>query len=176
MYLSGLCFIWGVVAACMGAVQNWKELAAVRLILGITEAGFAPGVAFYLSSWYKKHELAKRFAIYYTATAVSGAFSGLLAGVITQHLDGALGIRGWRWLLIIEGAASSFAALFTWKILPDWPGTTMWLTPEERFLASQRLAYDDIADTQGEAGGHTGHLAAAAMAIVSCEILCTFTS
>lgn len=149
----------------MGAVQNWQQLAVVRLILGITEAGFAPGVAFFLSSWYRSYELAKRFAIYYTATAVSGAFSGLLAGVITQHMDGTLGIRGWRWLLILEGAASCFVALFAWKILPDWPGTTMWLSPEERLLASQRLAYDNVGDTQGEAGGHVGHGKAAMMAI-----------
>lgn len=55
----------------MAAVNTWQQLAAIRFLLGIIEAGFAPGVAFYLSSWYKRHELAKRFAIYYTATAVS---------------------------------------------------------------------------------------------------------
>ena len=55
----------------MGAVHNWQALAGVRFALGIMEAGFAPGVAFYLSSWYKRHELAKRYSIYYTATAVS---------------------------------------------------------------------------------------------------------
>jgi len=133
----------------MGACNTTSAVAGVRFVLGVLEAGFAPGVAFFLSSWYKKHELAKRFAIYYTATAVSGAFSGLLAGVITDNLDGARGIDGWRWLLIIEGVASSFAgeyldaysvlrvpdlheACFTWFILPDWPATTKWLTEEER--------------------------------------------
>ena len=55
----------------MGAVNNWQQLAGVRFCLGVIEAGFAPGVAFYLSSWYKRHELAKRYSIYYTATAVS---------------------------------------------------------------------------------------------------------
>ncbi|KAK0187187.1 major facilitator superfamily domain-containing protein [Armillaria mellea] len=143
-YLSGLCFIWGA-------------LAGVRFCLGIIEAGFAPGIAFYLSSWYKRHELAKRFAIYYTATAVSGAFSGLLAGVITDNLDGARGIDGWKWLLLIEGIASSFVACFTWMILPDWPSTTKWLTPEERFIAIQRLAYDGIGNTatgQSDAPSH----------------------
>lgn len=51
LYLSGLAVLWGAVAACMAATNNWKQLAVVRLILGIAESGFAPGVAFYLSSW-----------------------------------------------------------------------------------------------------------------------------
>ncbi|KAI5119148.1 hypothetical protein M0805_005227 [Coniferiporia weirii] len=150
LFLSGVCILWGGVAACMAAGKSWQQIAGIRFCLGIVEAGFAPGIAFYLSSWYKKHELARRYAIYYTATAVSGAFSGLLAGVITQYLDGARGIAGWRWLLLIEGVASSFAGLFTWMILPDWPATTKWLTPEETFLAVQRLKYDGIASSGAE--------------------------
>lgn len=55
----------------MAAAQTWQQMAGIRFLLGVIEAAFAPGVAFYLSSWYKRHELAKRFAMYYTATAVS---------------------------------------------------------------------------------------------------------
>ncbi|WRT70740.1 uncharacterized protein IL334_007738 [Kwoniella shivajii] len=164
LYLSGLCFIWGAVAALMGATNNWKQLAGVRFALGVIEAGFAPGVAFYLSSWYKRYELASRFSIYYTATAVSGAFSGLLAGLITQHLNGARGIDGWRWLFIIEGVGSSFVGCFTWYFMPDWPSTTKFLSGEERVLAAQRLAYDGLANTAG-AQGHIGHWAAIKMVI-----------
>jgi MFS family permease len=103
LYLSALCVIWGGVAALMAAASNWQQLTGIRFALGVIEAGFAPGVAFYLSSWYKRYELASRFSIYYTATAISGAFSGLLAGVITQYLDGRRGLQGWQWLFLIEG-------------------------------------------------------------------------
>ncbi|OZJ04492.1 hypothetical protein BZG36_02667 [Bifiguratus adelaidae] len=150
IYLSVLCVIWGIVAACMGAAQNFSQIAGIRFCLGIVEAGFSPGVGFYMSSWYKRHELARRYAVYYTATAVSGAFSGLLAGVITNHLHLARGIEGWRWLFIIEGIGSCAVGLFSWIVLPDWPSSTKWLTEDEKILAAQRLLSDDIGATQGE--------------------------
>ncbi|KAF9018374.1 MFS general substrate transporter [Hymenopellis radicata] len=157
IFLSVLCFLWGGVAACMAAINSWQALAVVRFCLGIIEAGFAPGVAFYLSSWYKRHELAKRYSIYYTATAVSGAFSGLLAGLITDHLKTARGIEGWRWLFLIEGVGSCFVALFTWMILPDWPATTKWLTPEERSIAIQRLKHDGIGGVSANGAAEPSH-------------------
>lgn len=162
LYLSGLCVIWGGVAALMAACRNYQQLAAVRFCLGVCEAGFAPGVAFYLSSWYKRYELSKRFAIYYTATAVSGAFSGLLAGIITQYLNGARGLAGWQWLFIIEGVGSSALGMVTWFFMPDYPATTKWLTDDERILAAQRLAYDGLGAAQG-AEGHIGEWQAVKM-------------
>jgi MFS family permease len=157
IFLSAICLVWGGVAASMAACQNWSQIAAVRFCLGVIEAAFAPGVAYYLSCWYKTHELARRFAIYYTATAVSGAFSGLLAGVIVDNLDGSRGLEGWRWLLLIEGVGSSAAGLFTWMILPDWPATTRWLSEEETFLAIQRLRYDGIASSGSEGDAQPTH-------------------
>ncbi|KAJ7471892.1 major facilitator superfamily domain-containing protein [Mycena latifolia] len=157
LYLSGVCVLWGGVAACLAACKSWQQLAGVRFSLGIIEAGFAPGVAYYLSSWYKRHELAKRYSIYYTATAISGAFSGLLAGVIIEHLDGARGLSGWKWLLLIEGVGASFVGCFTWLILPDWPSTTPWLTEEEKFIAVQRLAYDGIGTNGGTGAAEPSH-------------------
>ena len=180
LYLSGIAVLWGIVAACMAATQNWQQLAGVRLVLGFIESGFAPGVAFYLSSWYRRYELASRFAVYYTAVAVAGGCSGLIAGLVTQHLDGAHGIAGWRWLFvrllifylyvadpciqIIEGAGSSFVGFIVWFFMADWPSTTKWLTPEERLLAAQRLAYDGLGNTQG-AHGKTGGMTALRMVV-----------
>ena len=157
LFLFTLCLLWGSVAASMAACQNWSQVAAVRFCLGVAEAGFAPGVVYYLSCWYKTHELARRHCLYYTATAVSGAFSGLLAGVITDHLDGARGMDAWRWLLLIEGVGSSSAALLAWAVLPDWPSTTKWLSREETLVAVRRLQLDGIATSGSTIDQNSSH-------------------
>ena len=114
-------------------------------------------------SRYRRFELARRYAFYYTAVSCAGAFSGLLAGLITEYLDGAHGIAGWRWLFIIEGCGSSGIGMIVWFFMADYPSNTKWLSPEERLLASQRLAYDGIGNTQG-AGERVGHWDAIKMA------------
>lgn len=95
-------FTWGGISMCLAACNSYKTLAVVRLFLGIVEAGFAPGILFLLSSWYRKNELATRFALYYTASAFSGALGGLLAGAITGNLDGKGGLAGWRYLFLVS--------------------------------------------------------------------------
>ncbi|ETN40641.1 uncharacterized protein HMPREF1541_04920 [Cyphellophora europaea CBS 101466] len=151
VYLPSLAVLWGAVATCMGAAQNQGQLIAMRFLLGLFEAGFAPGCAFYLSSWYRKYELASRYAWLYTSVAVAGALSGLLAGVITEYMDGAGGIRGWRWLFILEGLASVLVGVIVYFVMPDYPTSTKskFLTEEERILACNRLAVDGIGLTQG---------------------------
>ncbi|KAL4923607.1 major facilitator superfamily domain-containing protein [Aspergillus undulatus] len=150
VFLPGLGLVWGTFAALMGATQNWGQLAGMRFLLGFAEAGFAPGCAFLLSSWYRRYELATRFALLYTSVPLAGAISGLLAGVITDHMEDIAGLPGWRWLFILEGIASVTAAIIIYFLMPDYPSTSKrFLDEEESILACNRLAVDGIALTQG---------------------------
>lgn len=142
IYIPGIMLCWAVISALTGAVQNFSGLLAVRFFLGIVEAGFFPGCLFLLSSWYKKHELAKRMSILYCGSIISGAFGGLMAYGIIQGMEGAKGIAGWRWLFIIEGSITVVAAIIAIFILPDYPSTTRWLSEEEIYIAEQRLILD----------------------------------
>jgi MFS family permease len=80
----------------MALVDSFQHLVVLRVFVGVIEAGFAPGILLIISSWYKKNEQSRRFAVFMSAAILSGAFGGLLAGAITQGLEGARGIRGWR--------------------------------------------------------------------------------
>lgn len=149
LFLPAIMFTWGIVTIGMAWVPNYKALIGFRVIIGILESGFAPGVLLLLSSWYKPAEQSKRFAVYISAAILSGAFGGLLAGAITSGLNGVHGLAGWRWLFIVEGAATSGWAIIASFILLDFPANSKRLTDRERALAIRRLlAVDARVETE----------------------------
>jgi MFS family permease len=149
IFLPTIMFLWGGVTVAMGWMPNYQTLVGLRVLVGVLEAGFAPGVLLILSSWYKPNEQSKRFGIYISAAILSGAFGGLIAGAIDGNLDGAHGIAGWRWLFIVEGAACAGWSLISYFLLLDFPATSMRLTERERELAIQRLQYEYLKSAAG---------------------------
>ncbi|KAK1144563.1 hypothetical protein N8T08_005436 [Aspergillus melleus] len=138
IWLSALVIGWGTIMTCMGVVKNFEGLVACRVMLGFVEAGFFPGAVYIVSSWYIRTELQERLALFYTASAFSGAFSGLLAFAIAK-LDGARGIAGWRWIFLIEGAITVAAGLAMPFLIVENAERASWLTPEEKRFVDCRL-------------------------------------
>lgn len=155
IYIAIWVCVWSCISAATGAVHTYGQLIAVRLLLGISEAPFFPGVFYLLSCWYTKRELALRTAVLYSGLVLATAFSGLLAAGIFSGLDGERGLAGWRWLFIIEGAGSFLAGLLALLLLPDFPGTatgsTKWLFNEsERALAIDRIQRDQVSNQESD--------------------------
>jgi MFS family permease len=92
--------IFGSMAMLCAATKNFGGIVTTRWFLGMAESGFYPGVLFYLTTFYKRHELAGRLSIYYAASEIAGAFTGLIAYGVFQ-LEGH--IKGWQYLFLIEG-------------------------------------------------------------------------
>jgi MFS family permease len=136
--------VWGVLTCIMSVVQSYRHLIILRVFVGVMESGFAPGILLIFSSWYKRGEQSKRFAVFMSAAILSGAFGGLLAGAITGGLEGAHGIRGWRWLFIVEGVATIGWAIVAAFLLLDFPANTKHLTDRERAIAIARLQEDSV--------------------------------
>ena len=137
-WISRIMVSWGIVTICTAAVTTYGGLLAARIILGLCEAGFFPGVMMYLCFWYKPEERATRMAIFASSIAVAGAFGGLLATAIS-FLNGRAGLEGWRWLFVLEGIPAVIVGIMVWFMMPDYPQTAAWLTPEERAFAVKRL-------------------------------------
>ncbi|RYP66377.1 hypothetical protein DL769_006039 [Monosporascus sp. CRB-8-3] len=135
MYLGILTLGWGIIMTCTGLVNNFGGLMTTRVLLGIFEAGFFPGAIYLCSYWYMPKDLSTRISYFYCASALSGAFSGLLAAAIAQ-MDGTAGLEGWRWIFIIEGLATVALGIACFFLLIDTPAlSTRWLESEEiRFL------------------------------------------
>ncbi|KAL4883377.1 major facilitator superfamily domain-containing protein [Aspergillus karnatakaensis] len=145
VYLTILVFCWGTIVTLTGVVQNFGGLCAVRVLLGIFESGFFPGAVWLITQWYLPQETQSRIGVFYTASALAGAFSGLLAFGLAK-MDGVAGYSGWRWIFIIEGLATVLLAAFCYFCLPDSPSlSTGWLSQDEiRYLALRKQALRGI--------------------------------
>ncbi|KAL9487891.1 hypothetical protein ACSS6W_000168 [Trichoderma asperelloides] len=140
VWLPTIMVAWGTVMTLMGIVRNYHGLLIARIFLGVTEAGLFPGVAYYLTMWYCRHEIQFRQALFFSAASIAGAFSGLLAFAIAK-MDGTAGLEGWRWIFILEGIATVIAAVLAFFILQDFPETATFLTEEEKAFVVHRLKY-----------------------------------
>ncbi|KAF5008488.1 hypothetical protein FDECE_5247 [Fusarium decemcellulare] len=141
LYIGTIIVLWGSMTTTLGTVRNFGGLVAVRFMLGVTEAGFFPGAVLIISKWYLKNETQTRIALFYTASALAGAFSGLLAFGIAR-MDGVGNYEGWRWIFILEGLATVLAGVLTFFCLIDSPERSgKWLDPDEiKFLQLRQLA------------------------------------
>ncbi|PNS20349.1 hypothetical protein CAC42_5799 [Sphaceloma murrayae] len=151
-YLSVFCALWGCVSATMAAANSYGAVIAIRFFLGFVEAPFFPGALLMLSSWYVKEELPLRIAVLYAGNTLSNCFGGLIAAGVLGGMNDALGIRSWRWLFIIEGCITVCVAVFSFFLLPDYPGEVSWVTEEERSLAKFRIAEEAAGQDDGEDG------------------------
>ena len=136
-WLAFISFVWGVLALATGFVHNFGSLVALRVLLGAFEAGLFPALNVYLTFFYTKRELALRVGYLFVSAAIAGALGGLLAYGI-GHLDGARGMRGWRWIMIIEGIPTIILGILTLFLLPNNPEHAYFLTDNEKRLMAVR--------------------------------------
>ncbi|PFH47256.1 hypothetical protein AMATHDRAFT_77287 [Amanita thiersii Skay4041] len=146
IYLCICMMLWGLVT-CLTAYSFVGALLA-QFFLGFIQAAFFPGALFLLTKWYKQKELGLRTAMLFCGNTISVAFGALIASGILDSFEGKLGHAGWRWLFFIEGALTVFVALAAVFILPDFPATDRYLTPQERALAIRRME-EDIGVAEG---------------------------
>jgi len=160
--MASIIFAWGLVATAMLLVRTPTEFYALRLLLGISEAGFYPGVIYYLTLWFPSRMRARAVSRFYIALPLSSVVMGTLAGWL-MGLDGRLGLRGWQWLFLVEGLPAVLFAAVILKLLPDRPAKARWLTPEEKGWIKRQLSLDD-------ARAHLGHEAGIVAALLSPKV------
>ncbi|KAI1276248.1 DNA-repair protein rad2 [Xylaria sp. FL0933] len=136
-WIAFIVFVWGILALSTGFVHNFGSLVALRVLLGAFEAGLFPALNVYLTFFYTKRELALRVGYLFVSAAIAGALGGLLAYGI-GHLDGAREMRGWRWIMIIEGIPTIILAFVTLFCLPNDPEHAYFLNADEKKLMAAR--------------------------------------
>ncbi|KAF8439207.1 major facilitator superfamily domain-containing protein [Terfezia claveryi] len=141
LWLTVIMSAWGVVMTLMGLVNSYPGLLVARMALGLAEGGLFPGVTFYITMWYRRHECGYRMALFFSAATLAGAFGGLLARGISE-MDGIGGRPGWAWIFILEGLATVCVAFAAYWVINDYPETAKFLTQEEKDEVHRRLKLD----------------------------------
>ncbi|PNS19670.1 hypothetical protein CAC42_7514 [Sphaceloma murrayae] len=141
IWIPTIMVAWGICCTLMGIVKNYEGLMAARAALGFAEGGLFPGVTYYITMWYRRHECGLRMAIFFSAATAAGAFGGLLARGITE-MDGLGGLSGWAWIFVLEGILTIIVAVTAFFIMSDYPDTAKFLTTEEKAEIVRRLKKD----------------------------------
>jgi ACS family tartrate transporter-like MFS transporter len=130
-WLARIMITWGIIAMCMMFVRTPFELYVGRFFLGMSEAGFFPGVVFYLMQWFPPGMRGRAVSRFYIAFPLSSVFMGLVAGALL-NLQGKLGLAGWQWLFFFEALPAIILGVVFLFVLPETPTHAKWLTPAER--------------------------------------------
>lgn len=163
-WMARIMVSWGLISAAMMFVREPWHFYGLRLLLGVAEAGFFPGMLLYITYWVPPAQRARATALFMTSTALSGVVGGPVADVL-MRLDGG-GLRGWQWLFLLEGIPSVLLGVGILFVLPDRPHQARWLSADEKAALLGRLAaeQDDLADAP--------HTLSHALADVRVWVLC----
>jgi ACS family tartrate transporter-like MFS transporter len=162
-WIARIMLTWGLLAMGMIFVKTPLQFYVMRFLLGVAEAGFFPGIVFYLSQWFPASVRARTISRFYVALPLSSVFMGGLAGVLL-NLQGRVGLAGWQWLFLVEGLPAVILSVVFFFFLPNTPAEAGWLTPGERDWLQNQLRSDNSA-----AGGE--HSQGALRAILNPRVL-----
>lgn len=139
LWIFRIMLTWGVLSAATAFVYNEASFYGLRFLLGAAEAGFFPGMIFYLARWFPAERRARMIAGFMAAVPLAGVIGAPLSGAVLG-LDGIAGLAGWKWLFLIEGAPAIILAFAVLVALPDGPDQASWLAEDERAAIAARMA------------------------------------
>jgi ACS family tartrate transporter-like MFS transporter len=140
-WIARIMISWGVISTCMMFMHSKESFYVLRFLLGVTEAGFFPGMIIYLTYWFPTHERARAVARFMTATSLAGVVGGPLSSYLLR-LDGRSGLAGWQWLFLSEGIPTILLGISVLFLLKDRPAQADWMRPEEKVWLAGELQRD----------------------------------
>jgi MFS family permease len=139
-WISVLLIVWGLVSAATVFVSGPASFYALRLLLGVTEAGFFPGIILYLTYWFPSHVRGRIMGLFYLAVPIALIIGGPLSGVL---LDLRIGMQGWQWMFLVEGLLAVVVGLLASRMLVNRPAQAAWLPEDEKQALVNELAHEE---------------------------------
>ncbi|MEZ5899768.1 MAG: MFS transporter [Hyphomicrobiaceae bacterium] len=143
IWIARIMISWGLVSMAMALVSGPVSLAVTRFLLGVAEAGFFPGIIYYLTRWVPAAERASTVSAFMAAVPVSALIGAPLSGLILDAFAGVGGLAGWQWLFILEAAPAILLGLAALSVLKDEPKDAPWLTRAEADVLTKKIAEED---------------------------------
>lgn len=131
-WIARIMMTWGLLSAAMMFIQTPMSFYVLRFLIGIAEAGFFPGIIFYLTTWFPSHRRGVMISLFIAALPISSMLGSLISGWIMQSLDGVAGYAGWQWLFVIEGLPAVLLGAAVFFLLRDRIADAQWLSAEEK--------------------------------------------
>jgi MFS transporter, ACS family, tartrate transporter len=138
-WIARIMITWGAVSVATAWVYDVNSYYVARFALGVAEAGFFPGVAYYLAAWFPTQYRTRMLAWFLVAIPLSSVIGGPISGLLLE-MDGVLGFKGWQWLFIVEGLPAIILGFVVLRVLADTPQTAPWLNDKERLILGDMLA------------------------------------
>jgi MFS transporter, ACS family, tartrate transporter len=139
LWIARIMITWGLLSVAMAFVGGVWSFYIVRFLLGVAEAGFFPGIAFYLAMWFPAQYRVRILAGFLVGIPFSTVIGAPVSGLLLE-LDGVWGLVGWKWLFIVEGLPAVIFGFVVARVLADRPETASWLSPEEKSTLTAMLA------------------------------------
>ena len=131
-WIARIMVSWGILSAAMMFVEGATSFYILRFLLGLAEAGFFPGIIYYLTRWYPADRRGRATSLFLTAVALAGVIGGPLSGWILRDTNGVAGLAGWQWMFLVEGIPSIIVGFFLLRYLDDKVEDAKWLTDAEK--------------------------------------------
>jgi ACS family tartrate transporter-like MFS transporter len=132
IWFARIMVTWGIFAIAMGFISGQYSFFAIRFLLGVAEAGFFPGVIYYLTLWFPAEYRGRIFGLFLIISPLNNTIAAPLGGFILKYFNGAMGIPGWRWLFIVEGMPTLLLAYLCLRFVIDRPDNATWLSEAEK--------------------------------------------
>ncbi|MBE2172831.1 MFS transporter [Acinetobacter oleivorans] len=142
-WIARIMITWGILSGCFAFVQTEWQFYTLRFLLGVAEAGLAPGLLLYLTYWFPSYRRARMTVLWFIAIPISGMIGGPLSGLIMDRMSGVHGWFGWQWMFLIEAIPTVLVGLLVLAVLKDSVQDANWLTQDEKNLVKQELAQDN---------------------------------
>jgi MFS family permease len=147
IWLARIMVTWGILAAAMAFATGDTSFTILRVLLGIAEAGFFPGVLLYLTYWFPAKERGRIIGLFYLSQPLCFIFGGPISGALLE-MDGFGRLHGWQWMFIVEGLFASLVGVWAYFYLTDKPADAKWMPENERKALARTMATEEAAKAE----------------------------